>query len=63
MRFVTVSLALAVAAGCVTSPPRLPPRRVAFSQPHALTLDSRGNLYVLEWLADGRPRKFLHTPA
>lgn len=34
-----------------------------FATPHALTLDSQGNLYVLEWLPDGRPRKFRHTPA
>jgi NHL repeat len=30
----------------------------AFFTPHALTLDSRGNLYVIEWLPNGRPRKF-----
>lgn len=35
----------------------------AFAKPHALTLDSRGDLYVLEWLDFGRPRKFQHTPA
>lgn len=29
-----------------------------FATPHALTVDSRGNLYVLEWLDWGRPRKF-----
>jgi NHL repeat len=33
----------------------------AFFTPHALTLDSKGNLYVIEWLPNGRPRKF--TPA
>ena len=33
-----------------------------FATPHALTLDSKGNLYVIEWLPHGRPRKFLHTP-
>jgi peptidylamidoglycolate lyase len=35
----------------------------AFATPHALTLDSKGNLYVIEWLPHGRPRKFRHTPA
>lgn len=34
----------------------------AFAAPHALTLDSRGDLYVIEWLPSGRPRKFIHTP-
>jgi len=34
-----------------------------FATPHALTVDSRGDLYVLEWLDYGRPRKFKHTPA
>ncbi|MCX7701046.1 MAG: hypothetical protein N2039_09225 [Gemmataceae bacterium] len=29
-----------------------------FAFPHALTLDSRGDLYVIEWLPDARPRKF-----
>jgi hypothetical protein len=28
-----------------------------FALPHALTLDSKGNLYVLEWVPTGRPRK------
>ena len=35
----------------------------AFATPHALTLDSHGDLYVIEWLPFGRPRKFRHTPA
>ena len=34
-----------------------------FALPHALTVDSKGNLYVLEWLPYGRVRKFTHTPA
>jgi peptidylamidoglycolate lyase len=34
-----------------------------FSRPHALTVDSRGDLYVLEWVPYGRVRKFKHTPA
>jgi peptidylamidoglycolate lyase len=34
-----------------------------FATPHALTVDSRGDLYVVEWLDYGRPRKFKHTPA
>lgn len=29
-----------------------------FATPHALTVDSKGNLYVIEWLDWGRPRKF-----
>ena len=29
-----------------------------FATPHALTVDSRGNLYVVEWLDFGRPQKF-----
>lgn len=33
-----------------------------FATPHALTVDSRGNLYVIEWLPYGRPRKFVPTP-
>jgi len=33
------------------------------STPHALTVDSRGDLYVIEWVPFGRPRKFKHTPA
>ena len=28
-----------------------------FATPHALTLDSQGNLYVIEWVPFGRPRK------
>ena len=34
-----------------------------FATPHALTVDSHGDLYVIEWLPFGRPRKFRHTPA
>jgi peptidylamidoglycolate lyase len=34
-----------------------------FAAPHALTVDSRGDLYVIEWVGNGRPRKFRHTPA
>ncbi|HWF19211.1 MAG TPA: twin-arginine translocation signal domain-containing protein [Verrucomicrobiae bacterium] len=33
-----------------------------FAAPHALTVDSRGDLYVVEWVGFGRPRKFKHTP-
>ncbi|MFM7541003.1 MAG: hypothetical protein ACKO9Z_15220, partial [Planctomycetota bacterium] len=29
-----------------------------FAAPHALTLSSAGDLYVVEWLGNGRPRKF-----
>jgi hypothetical protein len=34
-----------------------------FQGPHALTLDSKGNLYVIEWVPTGRPRKFTLTPS
>ena len=33
-----------------------------FAAPHALCVDSRGDLYVTEWVDFGRPRKFKHTP-
>ena len=33
-----------------------------FGAPHALTVDSHGDFYVVEWLNFGRPRKFKHTP-
>ncbi|MFN4260176.1 MAG: hypothetical protein ACK4RK_12840 [Gemmataceae bacterium] len=33
-----------------------------FATPHALSVDARGNLYVIEWLPHGRPRKFAPTP-
>ena len=33
-----------------------------FAAPHAMCVDSRGDLYVVEWLPFGRPRKFKHTP-
>lgn len=41
----------------------LPKRQDVFGAPHALTVDSRGDLYVVEWVPYGRPRKFKHTPA
>jgi DNA-binding beta-propeller fold protein YncE len=34
-----------------------------FVAPHAVTLTSNGDLYVIEWLPFARPRKFRHTPA
>ena len=34
-----------------------------FATPHALTVDSRGDFYVVEWVPYGRVRKFRHTPA
>jgi DNA-binding beta-propeller fold protein YncE len=34
-----------------------------FAAPHAMCVDSKGDLYVLEWVPSGRPRKFRHTPA
>jgi hypothetical protein len=33
-----------------------------FATPHAITVDSKGNFYVVEWLPFGRPRKFKHSP-
>jgi len=33
-----------------------------FATPHALTVDSKGNLYVIEWVDFGRPRKLRLTP-
>ena len=33
-------------------------RPVVFALPHALTLSSTGDLYVVEWVPTGRPRKF-----
>jgi hypothetical protein len=33
-----------------------------FAAPHALTVDSKGDLYVVEWLPYARVRKFRHTP-
>ncbi len=37
-------------------------KRPEFIAPHALTVDSKGDLYVLEWVPYGRVRKFKHTP-
>lgn len=34
-----------------------------FIAPHAMTVDSKGNMYVVEWVPYGRVRKFTHTPA
>jgi len=34
-----------------------------FAAPHALSIDSRGDLYVVEWVDFGRPRKFKHVAA
>jgi peptidylamidoglycolate lyase len=34
-----------------------------FAAPHALTVDSKGSFYAVEWIATGRPRKFKHVPA
>ena len=33
-----------------------------FAAPHAMCVDSRGDMYVVEWVDFGRPRKFKHTP-
>ncbi len=34
-----------------------------FFAPHAMCVDSLGDLYVVEWVNFGRARKFKHTPA
>ena len=34
-----------------------------FAFPHALALDSKGDIYVVEWVPNGRARKLKHTPA
>jgi len=34
-----------------------------FSAPHAMCVDSRGDLYIVEWVDFGRPRKFKHVAA
>ena len=34
-----------------------------FAFPHALALDSHGDIYVVEWVPNGRARKLKHTPA
>jgi peptidylamidoglycolate lyase len=34
-----------------------------FAAPHAMCVDSRGDLYVIEWVPFGRPRKFKHVKA
>lgn len=39
---------------------RVPGRFIA---PHAACVDSHGDLYVVEWIADGRLTKLQHTPA
>src|SRR5262245_10703907 len=33
-----------------------------FAAPHAMCVDSHGDLYVVEWVDFGRARKFKHTP-
>jgi sugar lactone lactonase YvrE len=33
-----------------------------FATPHALTVDSQGSIYVVEWVPTGRVRKLKHTP-
>jgi hypothetical protein len=38
-------------------------RPEVFGAPHALTVASNGDLYVIEWLPYGRPRKLRPTPA
>jgi NHL repeat-containing protein len=49
--------------GAGIKPDQAPKHPDKFFQSHALTVDSRGDMYVIEWLPYGRPRKFRHTPA
>jgi len=39
------------------------PNADKFFAPHALTVDSKGSIYVVEWVPWGRVRKLKHTPA
>lgn len=39
-----------------------PASDATFQAPHALCVDSHGDLYVIEWLPYARPRRFRHTP-
>lgn len=34
-----------------------------FATPHAMCVDSKGDFYIVEWVPDGRVRRFKHTPA
>lgn len=34
-----------------------------FATPHALTVAGNGDFYIVEWLPNGRVRRFRHTPA
>ena len=52
-----------VLAGGKVKPEMDAPNADKFFAPHALTVDSEGSIYVLEWVGWGRPRKFRHTPA
>ncbi|VTS04368.1 NHL repeat-containing protein [Tuwongella immobilis] len=49
--------------GAGMKPADIPNNPDKFSTPHALTVDSKGNLYVIEWLPYGRPRKFAKVTA
>jgi hypothetical protein len=49
--------------GAAVQPQEIQHHPDKFKTPHALTLASNGDLYVIEWLSFGRPRKFKHTPA
>jgi peptidylamidoglycolate lyase len=45
-----------------TNKPDIQSNPALFIAPHALTVDSKGNFYVVEWVPTGRPRKFIHAP-
>ncbi len=53
----------AIASAAKASPALAAQHPDKFIAPHALTVDSKGNIYVLEWLPFGRVRKLTHTPA
>lgn len=51
------------APGSPPPDPKAPRDPAKFIAPHALTVDSHGDMYVVEWVPDARLRKFRHAPA
>ncbi len=49
-------------ANGLTSKPDSQTNPSLFAAPHSMCVDSKGSLYVVEWIPTGRPRKFKHTP-
>lgn len=53
-----------IAGGGMGAKPEMDePNAAKFFAPHALTVDSKGSIYVVEWVGWGRVRKLTHTPA